>query len=212
MTTASTSGTAGIPIPEGEPVPMVDTESKASSGRGRGRKAALITGALLVAIAAGVALGVLLPIGDQARTVPRPDAPRAVSPQDLRALPEKTGHVVYWAGTIPGTRLELTENRSGSIFVRYLTEGAAVGDERPAFTTVATYLTERAYQVTEGDARKRGNVSEEAPGGGIAVWSEKSPEHVYVAYPGSDYLVEVFDPTEGRARDLALAGDVGPIR
>ena len=50
-----------------------------------------------------------------------------------------------------------------------------------------------------------------APAGGLATWSEKRPGSVYVAYPGSDLLVEVFSPDSSEARRLVLDGDVGPI-
>ena len=55
-------------------------------------------------------------------------------------------------------------------------------------------------------------VSRAAPGGGLAIWSKKRPTSVYLAYPGSDYLVEVFDPSAERARELVLSGEVAPIR
>jgi hypothetical protein len=33
-----------------------------------------------------------------------------------------------------------------------------------------------------------------APGGGLAVYNIDAPNSVYVAYPGSDVQIEVFDP------------------
>ena len=106
----------------------------------------------------------------------------------------------------------MTETENGAVYVRYLPGGARVGDHRPLFTTVATYPMPRAYQQTASSAERKGAVWRNAPGGGIAVWSTRRPSSVYLAYPGSDLLVEVFSPAPGRARELALEGDVGPIR
>jgi hypothetical protein len=49
-------------------------------------------------------------------------------------------------------------------------------------------------------------------GGGIAVYRKRGSTHVYVAYPGSNYQIEVFDPTPGKARRLVAAESVSPVR
>lgn len=49
------------------------------------------------------------------------------------------------------------------------------------------------------------------PSGGLATWSRRRRSSVYLAYPGTDQLIEVFSPRAGDARRLALAGDVGPV-
>ena len=42
------------------------------------------------------------------------------------------------------------------------------------------------------------------PGGGVAFQYKNRPTSVYLAYPGSDYQVEVYDPHAGRAGKLLL--------
>jgi hypothetical protein len=138
--------------------------------------------------------------------------PKEVSTEALRSFADSTGHVVYWAGILPGRRFELTKNDRGDIFVRYLPEEAPIGDGRPAYTTVATYPLDAAYRLTVQAADRADMSSKQAPGGGLAVWRGKRPTSIYLAYPGSDYLIEVYDPSWERAQDLALSGDVGPIR
>ncbi len=49
------------------------------------------------------------------------------------------------------------------------------------------------------------------PSGGLATWSRKRRSSVYLAYPGTDQLIEVFSPRAGDARRLVLARDVGPV-
>ena len=142
---------------------------------------------------------------------PAPGTPREASVADLRGLAEEADFPIYWAGTAPGTRFELTETSDGRVYVRYLADGAKAGDERPDFLTVGTYPVARAYPVAQEASRREGMAHAQAPAGGLAVWNEERPRSVYVAYPGSDYLVEVFSPDAAEARQLVLDGDVGPV-
>lgn len=148
--------------------------------------------------------------GDE--SAPSPGAPAKVSSTDLREHASSTDHPVYWAGRSKDDSYELTETRRGAFHVRYLPAGTAAGDERPAFLTVSTYPYRRAYAVTSASAEGAAMSSTPAPGGGLAVWSNRRPTNVYVAYPGTDLLVEVFSPRARQARELVTAGDVGPIR
>ena len=56
-----------------------------------------------------------------------------------------------------------------------------------------------------------GEKSASVPGGGLAVYSTSSPTNVYVAYPGSDVQIEVFDPSAKRALRLVTSGRVAPV-
>ena len=60
--------------------------------------------------------------------------------------------------------------------------------------------------------RKAGSVGVPVNGGGVAFYSEATPTSVYLAYPGSDYQVEVYDPLPERARELVSSGQVEPVR
>lgn len=173
---------------------------------------------LLAAIAAALAAAVVIVLllagngDDEEGEAAAPGAPREVSIAELRSAAAEVSHPVYWAGAIAGRRLELTETARGNVYVRYIPAGARVGDERPAFTAIGSYPVADAYQTTERSGERRGAVARDAPGGGIAVWNRDSPTSVYLAYPGSDVLVEVYDPDPARAAELALSGEVGPIR
>lgn len=168
---------------------------------------------LALAAVVGVALTVAAAVLVLTRSDPEgaPGAPAEASVTELRALAEQAEAPIYWAGTAPGTRFEVTETRGGKVFVRYLPPGVDVADRRPEFLTVGTYPYPRAYAVTERSAQRDGMTSAQAPGGGLATWREKRPSSVYVAYPGSDLLVEVFSPKAAQARRLVLDGAVGPV-
>lgn len=167
--------------------------------------------AALAGVVGGGLLGFLLISEDEPGRVVEAGVPTEASVEDLRSFAHSLGHVVYWAGVLPGRKLELTHSRSGDVFVRYLPNQAPIGDRSPDFTTVATYPRSDAYAATDRAARRRGAVKRRAPGGGLAVGRKRS-RSVYLAYPGSDFLVEVYDPSERGAWNLALSGRVGPVR
>ena len=98
------------------------------------------------------------------------------------------------------------------MYVRYLTDGAPVGDRRPAYTTVGSYPLENAYRTLASSAKRRGLVVQSAAGGGKAAWDRSRPSSIYFAFPGSDVLVEVYEPDAGQARALIRSGELGPIR
>ncbi|HEU5064899.1 MAG TPA: hypothetical protein VFT86_03300 [Gaiellaceae bacterium] len=137
--------------------------------------------------------------------------PVAATPAALRALSNEVGHPVYWVGPRPGRTYELTRTSDGRIFVRYLPPGASVGNKTAQYTIVGTYPVPDALEVLRKLSRRTGEKSAPAPGGGLAVYSTESPNNVYVAYPGSDVQIEVFDPSAKRALRLVTSGRVAPV-
>jgi hypothetical protein len=139
----------------------------------------------------------------------KPGVPTEASAADLRSLADAKEEL-YWAGSLPARRLELTDTERGT-FVRYLPEEAELGDKRSLYLTVATYELPRAFAIAREAAKRRGAVDRALPGGAIAVWQAATPTSIYFARAGSDRLVEVFDPDPRRARDLILSGRVRPV-
>jgi hypothetical protein len=170
-----------------------------------------ITGAVALALVAGLIVWLLVKGGGDERTVGPSSSATAATLETLHALPGEVGHDVYWAGERSGYLYELTEV-TGNIFIRYLPAGVQVGDPRPDFLTIGTYPTKKAYATLKRQARRDGSGSRRAAGGGIAVWSNGRPQSVYVAYPRANIQIEVYDPSARRARRLATSGAVEPIR
>ena len=137
--------------------------------------------------------------------------PEAVSVTDLQGLPSQVGHAVYWIGARPGTTYEQTRNARGDVFIRYLPEGVAVGDQRPNYITVGTYPFTGAYAALRKLARRKGTSSGSLPGNGIYVIGKERPNSVYLAYRGQDLQIEVFAPAASRARQLVTSGRVQPV-
>ena len=137
--------------------------------------------------------------------------PVAASQDRLRQLADQEGHDIYWVGPKDNTTYELTRTSAGRIFVRYLPKGVPVGVDKADYTIVGTYPVANATSVLKGLAAKSGENKLSVPNGGIAVYSSSQPTNVYVAYPGSNLQIEVFDPSADRARRIVTSGQVVPV-
>ena len=138
-----------------------------------------------------------------------PLGPVEATPATLLTYVKALGRPIYWAGLIPGYTYEFTETSTGNIFVRYLPKGVRVGDRRAAFRVIGTYPYAGALKALQAVPN---GTREQLSGGGLVVTSAGQPKSVHIAYPGIDYQVEVYDPVPGRARTLALSGQVRPVR
>ena len=172
----------------------------------------------VVAVAVLVALGVWLLVrnndngGNSGAVATGPSiGPMAASQDRLRQLAGQEGHDIYWVGPEVNTTYELTRTSAGRIFVRYLPKGVPVGVDKADYTIVGTYPVPNATSVLQGLAEKSGENKLSVPNGGIAVYSSSQPTNVYVAYPGSNLQIEVFDPSAERAQRLVTSGQVEPV-
>jgi hypothetical protein len=156
-----------------------------------------------------VASGQIKPMGAPPRT---PAGSAAASIQELKALAVKLGHPIYWAGGQPNDTYELTRTKDGSVYVRYLSQGTSVGDPRPNYLTIGTYPQTGALEILKATAAKNQVPTMSVENGGVAFVDKKHPTSVYIAYPNSDFQIEVYDPTPGRARQLVMSGQVSPVR
>ena len=139
---------------------------------------------------------------------PAAQGPVVASLGGLRDLANSAGHPVYWAGERPGEH-ELTVDPNGNIFIRYLDAGVPAGSRR-ASLTVATYPLARGYEILKEVSRRPGETSGYTPDGGLVAGVAES-HNAYIAYPGTDLQIEVYDPMAGRAFELATAGGISRI-
>lgn len=138
-----------------------------------------------------------------------PVKPEAITATGLSGLAKSLQHPIYWLGPKAGT-YELTQTSSGQVYLRYLPSGVAVGATQP-YLTVATYPYPGALAALQAVAKSNGNSSFSLPGGGVAEFSTSDPRSVHVAYPGSDFQIEVFDPAAGAARHFVSSGQLKAI-
>jgi hypothetical protein len=128
----------------------------------------------------------------------------------LKSLARSVGHPVYWLGPKAHSTYELTRAASGNIVIRYLPPGVKVGVQR-TYSAVGTYPFPDAFLAIRGLARQPNTVELKLPGGGLGVINKSYPKSIHLAYPGSAYEVEVFDPSATRARKLVTSGQVSTI-
>lgn len=170
------------------------------------RRAAVLLTALLVAIIAYALISDGDDDGSSAKDVASADA------EGIHQLAGEEDHDVYWAGPNGAESFEWTKLPDGRIYVRYLTGGAEVEDPRPRFLTVGTYPVGNGVAAVKKAAKSPGAGTLKVKGGGTALVNENAPSSVYVAYRGSEYQIEVFDPDPDRALMLVKSGKIQPIR
>lgn len=177
----------------------------------RWRRAAL-SGTTLCLLA-GVALGAGLRVaGAEAGSVRlAAGVPTVVSPAQLTRYALASGRTVYWLGPIGDRRLEVTEAGAKGLFVRYLPAGAGPAGTADTFLTVASYPLDNAYRTAIRSSRAADAVSRRLGRGGVAVWRRSRPTNVYVAFPESDILVEIYDPGRVVSRGIGRASGVRPV-
>ena len=137
--------------------------------------------------------------------------PALTTEEELRTLADELGHPIYWAGPQRNAELEVEQTEREDVFLRYLTGNATVGDSREVYLTVGTYPVANAEGALREQAKQEGSLTNDTPDGGYVLTNEGNPTSVYIAYPGEDLQIEVYDPDPERAFDLATSGAIRPI-
>jgi hypothetical protein len=164
-----------------------------------------------VAVAVGFIAWLLFIKGDNS-SKGRKAIPVAATPQSLHQLAASLGHSVYWVGRRARNTYELTRTSDGSVYIRYLPPGVALGDPRPNFLTIGTYPHPKATATVQKAARRQGALKLKVKGG-LAVSNATRPQSTYVAYSRDpDLLLEIYDPSPSRSHRLANSGQVVPVR
>jgi hypothetical protein len=129
--------------------------------------------------------------------------------QGLQGIKAFLGHSVYWAGPQGLTQWEVTLV-GRDVYVRYLPAGEPVGSKN-TYLTVGTYEKKGAYASLVAAAKTAGAKSEKLSGGALVVQPSGKPTSAYFAFANADLLMEVFDPTPGKAYQMIGAGTIQPL-
>lgn len=188
---------------------MEKSKAEKRGGSDGSRIRSYIALALVVVAAAMLVIWLVDDDGDS----PQSDSGKAeiVSTEALEDAVEDESPPVYWAGERQGTELELSRPDDERTYVRYLTDGAQVGDPKADFLTVGTYATADAVAELKRQGKEPGGVLGTAPGAATVYFNRSQPLSVYVAFPGVEAQIEVYDPRPGQALRLVNAGQVVPI-
>jgi hypothetical protein len=206
---ASTDPGAMSESTQSEP-PSTSRTGRRTERRGR-RKWPRVGAVLAVAFATGLAAWIVIHRdGGEAASPAQERSIAAVSQSGLETLTRALGTPIYWAGPRTGVDYELTQTPSNRIFVRYLPKGAELGTAAP-YLFVATFPVDDAFPVTQAEARKPGAVTIPIANGGVAFYSRAAPTNVYIAFPGTDQQIQVYDPDPAEAHQLVADGAIGPV-
>jgi hypothetical protein len=170
-------------------------------------------GVIVAAVLAVVLIGWLVLRGDDNSSSPEGSGgAEAASLETLREKAASRGTPIYWAGPQGDATLEYTESEGGDIvYVRYLTGGAEIGDPNPEYLTVGTYNFTNPVSALKRQGHSPGGELASAPGGATVYFNRDRPQSVYLAYPGVEVQIEVYDPDPERALKLVTSGQIVPV-
>jgi hypothetical protein len=151
----------------------------------------------------------------QVKTVPGSPAETtgavAVTPKQLAKRAADEHQPIYWAGPSPTTTYELSKTSQGWFLLRYLPRGVPIGTGK-GYLTIGTYPVTDAYGAVQRLAQEKGARTYNLKDGSLAVSNPKHfPYSVFLAAPGSNYQVEVFNPVLARARQLVTSGKITAV-
>jgi hypothetical protein len=154
----------------------------------------------------------LVEAGDVTRVPgsPKENRPVVVSPKSLAKVATAAKRPIYWAGPLPNKTYELTETTQGGFLLRYLPPEASIGIATPQLT-IGTYPFAQPLAAIKRLGLAKGATLIKLAGGGLAVADPHFPRSIYLAFPGSNYEVEVFDPSLTRARQLVTSGQITAV-
>jgi len=134
--------------------------------------------------------------------------PTAATKAQLVALAKTLGHPLYGVPSITNATIELNRFSDGSVILRYLPAGVKVGTLNQSYLAVGTYKTPNAYALVSKASKEKQATVDHLSGGGLGVTRALVPKSVYVAYPGSTLLIEVYDPSPSFGHKLVREGRV----
>jgi hypothetical protein len=167
--------------------------------------------AVAVAVAIGVVLWLVVGGSGGSSSSSSSTKAHAATQAELTQLAAKLKHPIYWTGPKAGYTYELTQTDKGNVYVRYLPQGVQVGDSRADFVTVGTYPDTNPMRSVATALKRKGTTKLSVPNGGVAVQDSAHPTSVYLAFPNSSLLLEIFAPNPSAARSIAKSGTVVPL-
>lgn len=136
----------------------------------------------------------------------------ALSEAELKSAVARLGSDVYWVGPLKDAKYALDVNEAGATFVRYLPNGEGIDDPTKKYLIVATYRVNAAYDAVRAAGNEQDGIGLMTADGAAVYYNKNASTNVYMAFPGQDFQIEVFDPSPGRALQLVnTSGLVRPI-
>lgn len=131
---------------------------------------------------------------------------------ELRQIVSELGQTIFWAGPMTNARYTLNVNDTAS-FVRYLPEGEGADDTSMNYLIIATYAINGAFDAVRSAGNEQEGILITNSDGAAVYYNKSAPNNIYLAYPNSNFQIEIFDPSDERALQVATnPGLIQPIR
>lgn len=173
-----------------------------------------VSAVVAVVLAVGLLVWLLVQGGSGSSTTTTEESAAAktvkvVPESELLKAMKGVGYPVYWAGPRLGVEYEV-QRVPGRVYVRYLPKGEKPETEKP-FLTVGSYEEPEALASIRDLGQKSGAILVKIPNGGSAYAEGPQATSAYMAFPGVDVQVEVYDPEAGKALSLIRSGAIVPV-
>ena len=174
-----------------------------------------VSAVVAVVLAVGLLVWLLVQGGDSGSSTTTTEESAAA--KTVKVVPESelleamkgVGYPVYWAGPRLGVEYEV-QRVPGRAYVRYLPKGEKPETEKP-FLTVGSYEEPEALASIRELGQKAGAILVKIPNGGSAYAEGPQATSAYMAFPGVDVQIEVYDPEAGKALSLIRSGAIVPV-
>lgn len=123
---------------------------------------------------------------------------------ELRAEVAKISVPVYWVGPLSGAKYTLENQLNARVFVRYLPDGVLPPTGEATKRVIGTYKVANAFDTTKSASASVANsVGVTGANGEAIFYVQSNAKNVYVAFPGVDAQIEIYDPEPGASLKLA---------
>lgn len=180
-----------------------DEEEKEKHGKYFFPITVLVTAVLTALLVLGLTQQISPTLSDRTTLAAQTSGGVCLTESELKSIISENNIQAYWTGPLKDATYSLNSSTAGQVFIRYVPKGEECDDVRPNFRVIATYEEVDAFATTESAGTTADGVSLLNTDGSIVYFNKNVPTNVYVAYPGINYQIEIYDPDPKEAVSLA---------
>lgn len=162
-----------------------------------------VTAILTALIVLGLTQQISPTLSDRTTLAAQTSGGVCLTESELKSIIRDNNIQAYWTGPLKNATYTLNSSTAGQVFIRYVPEGEKCDDVRPNFRVIATYQESDAFATTESAGTTADGVSLLNADGSIVYFNKNVPTNIYLAYPGIDYQIEIYDPDPKEAVSIA---------
>jgi hypothetical protein len=131
----------------------------------------------------------------------------ALTQSQLENLVADESITAYWAGPRPGYLYSIDTTSSDRVFLQYIQANKNSSNVVANSRVIATYFAKDGFARTVAAATLIDNTGFRNPNGSVVFYSKNRDTDIYLAFPGREVQIEIFDPLAGQALSLAVLQD-----